>query len=149
LNKAEKKFAEWLDEREIAYWYVEQERKTKSKRLRSEDVKRPDFVVFVDNVGLILVDVKGYGPYAKADNFNVNSGEVVRYVRFGNKFKLSVWFVFSFEEVRFKTWYWIPVEDVMDCDLVVRSDEDSSFYAVPMDLFCQLGVDDGIGELFE
>lgn len=149
MNKAEKKFKEWLDERGVSYWYIDQNRNTKAVRLMHEGLKRPDFVVFLDDVGTLLVDVKGYGLYPKKENqINLNYGDVRKYSNFGVIYKKSVWFAVSHKDWGYKVWLWISVRDVRRLgEAVVRENEDDSFYALPMEAFCTIGVDDRLGKL--
>ncbi len=55
---AENKFKEWLNEKEIPFWYIHQEPDTFSNVFRKENVKRPDFIILIPNIGFILTDVE-------------------------------------------------------------------------------------------
>ena len=56
-NDSEQKFKEWLEYKKYSYIYFDQGQDTFSS-LFVNNVKRPDFLVLIDSIGLIAVDVK-------------------------------------------------------------------------------------------
>ena len=56
-EEAEAKFQEWLDKNNIPYLYIQQD-KEKFASFFKTGFKRPDFIILIPNIGLILVDVK-------------------------------------------------------------------------------------------
>jgi hypothetical protein len=66
MNKAEEHFKKWLDDRDYSYFFVDQTPDTFARFFKGV-TKRPDFIVVINRVGLIAVDVKDKVPHEKGD----------------------------------------------------------------------------------
>jgi hypothetical protein len=149
MDETERMFREWLDDKEIAYWYIHQDIDTFSDALRKVFVKRPDFMVLIPNFTFILVDVKYRKPAKEFADFRVDWEETKKYSNLQRVFNMPVWYVFSNESVHYKTWYWIAVSEVLvKGSLFLLEKEKKGYYAVEIERFHQIGVKDDLGRLF-
>jgi len=92
---AENKFKEWLNNNEIPFWYIHQEPASFSIVFKKENVKRPDFMILIPNIGFILTDVEYKEPARKYAEFQINVDETYKYCRMREKYRLNIWYVFS------------------------------------------------------
>ncbi len=148
-NVAEEKFIEWLEHKKYAYVYLEQSKETFSKLFRGI-AKRPDFFVLIDSIGLIAVDVKDREIYKDYETFVVDDKkDVQKLEEFERIFKIPVWFAFSNEEVSYRTWYWISLNNVLKIEPKPNSIKGELFRDIPITNCKTLGWNDGLGKLFE
>jgi hypothetical protein len=149
MDVTEKKFREWLDDKEIPYWYIHQDVETFSEALKRMFVKRPDFMILIPNFTFILVDVKCRKPPKEFADFRVDYGETKKYWNLQRLVNVPVWYVFTNEGVHYKTWYWIAVSEVLAKGIpFMLEGEEKGYYAVDMENFHQIGVKDDLGRLF-
>lgn len=103
----------WLDSHEIPFWYIQQDIESFSRGLKDHDMKRPDFMVVVPHVGLILVDVTRKKLAEKYEEFRLDEEEIKKLYNLQKIFNLQVWYVLSNEDYHYGTWHWIPVSKVV------------------------------------
>jgi hypothetical protein len=60
--QGEKEFNCWLKDNELSYLYIEQSKSTFSTLFKG-NVKRPDFLLLLESIGMLAVDVKNYTLY--------------------------------------------------------------------------------------
>ena len=113
MNKGEKAFKDWLDSKQYPYIWIDQSPESFPKFL-SGISKRPDFFVVIKNFGMIAIDVKERNKYK---DFIVDEKEITKYLEFERTVRIPVWFVFGKEDEKFKSWYWIPLTKVLECEL--------------------------------
>ena len=140
-------FQEWLDTNNFAYIYVNQDKETFS-HLFHGNVKRPDFLVLIDSIGLIAVDVKN------TKYFNGNAytlpieSELKRTLTFERLFRIPVWYAFS-DNQSFDKWYWINSLKVVEVgrEYVNRSTK-KTFYAILLSEFIEIADNKDFGRLW-
>ena len=142
---AENKFKEWLNEKEIPFWYIHQEPDTFSNVFRKENVKRPDFIILIPNIGFILTDVEYKEPARKYPEFQIDVEETLKYCKIQEKYKLNIWYVFSNAINHFSTWYWIPVSKVKE---IGEERKYRGYYGIPIEEFIIISKTQGINKLF-
>lgn len=149
LTTAEMKFQEWLEHKRYPYVNIEQSRETFSKLFRGK-VKRPDFLVLIDSVGLLAVEVKDKELYEEYETFAVDEkGEIQRLLIFERSFRIPVWFAFSNVGVGYRTWYWISLSEVLEkIPTNVSKKSGEEFRGVPIKECITIGWDDGLWKLF-
>lgn len=59
-NICEKKFQEWLNEKKYPYIFIDQSRETFSTLFGNVETKRPDFLLVLQQLGIIAVNIKDY-----------------------------------------------------------------------------------------
>jgi len=150
-NLAELNFKKWLDKHKIAYWYIQQDIKTFSPQLKNQFTKRPDFFVLLPNFGFILVDIKDKKSARKYQKFFINAQEVEKYINLQRIFNLQSWYVISNEKYHYKTWFWIPITNVVKTGLLFQpkgKPSSSNCYSVPLNQFVQVSDDDSLERVF-
>lgn len=95
----------WFAEKKLSCVAICQSKETFSS-LFSPHVKRPDFLVLLESLGLIAVDAKNYKLSAGVFTLELES-ELRRSVAFERLFRISVWYAYFDESAPGKSWYWI------------------------------------------
>lgn len=148
-REAEHKFKEWLDKHNIAYWYIQQDIETFSPSLKRYMTKRPDFMILIPNLGFILTDVEYKSPLEQYNSFPVDKKETEEYMNLQKFFNFQVWYVFSHKKFHFNTWFWIPVQRVLEIgEEYSKKDDKRGYFAVPVDKTIQLSGNEDMGVLF-
>lgn len=148
-NLAESKFKEWLDKCNIPYWYIDQSLESFSPALRKYFLKRPDFMILLPNFGLIFVDVKDKELAEKHEKIFIDGIEVEKYLSMQRTLNLQVWFVISNKNFHYKTWYWIPLPEIIRSGLEFDSSKSGQkAYAVPINEFVQVADTDNLERVF-
>lgn len=113
--EAERAFREWLDLNQYPYWYILQDEKWYSKGLKMiKGSKRPDFLILIPRIGLILTDVKNKPILKKHPGFHIDKEETDKYCHLKREFNQNIWFVLGSKTDYFNTWYWITAEKVRE-----------------------------------
>jgi hypothetical protein len=124
--RGEMLFKELLDQISIPYLHIGQSPGDHSLLLQEAKSKRPDFLVNIPQLGILLFDVKcrrkmGF-PNTKEKYFQVNLDEISRLGRLQKKLLLPVWVAFLDEGQIYHihdkkktkcTFYLAPVEDIL------------------------------------
>jgi hypothetical protein len=99
----EKALGAWLKQEGFSYLAVCQKPETFAPLFRN-DLKRPDYLVLLESVGMMAVDVKSNA--LSQDEFSLPyETEVRRTITFERIFRLPVWYAYQGEKKN--TWYWI------------------------------------------
>ncbi len=149
-KEAEGKFKEWLEKHRIPYLYIKQDIDAFSSVFK-EELKRPDFIILLPNLGFILVDVKYKKSSEREGTFPLDMYETRKFSSLQRKFNMPTWYVISNRALNYKTWFWIPISKVFEEGKYRRSISSKSrnpFFAVPIKEFIQLSDDDSLGRLF-
>lgn len=130
-NNSEEKFREWLDSKKYSYLYIDQNGDTFPEFFRGIS-KRPDFLVVINRIGIIAVDVKDKYPSfdqrgVKCFTLDENK-EVEKYLAFERLTRLAVWFVFYSAHDGYNTLYWVPLSKVLECK--IEKSNDGSFFRI-------------------
>jgi len=113
-NKGEEKFFKWLDNYKLPYIFIEQSKDSFAQVFKG-DVKRPDFLLSLENSGSFVVDVKNrelytsnYGSYLSLSTTKVDSP----YLEFEKIFNVPVWFAYV-DPNKKDNWLWISAKDAI------------------------------------
>ncbi len=148
-NVAEQKFQNWLDKHSIPYWYVQQDINTFSPALKKYMTKRPDFLVLIPNFGFVIIDVKDKEPAIKYEKFFINAKEVEKYINLQRLFNLQSWYVISSEKYHYRTWFWIPIVNIVKRGFTFETKEKKGIcYSIPISEFIQVSEDDSLERVF-
>ena len=151
MNTAEEQFKKWLDDKDYSYFLVDQTPETFARFFKGV-TKRPDFIVVINRVGLIAVDVKDKTPHEKGDYILDESHEIDKYLYFERLTRIPVWFAFSSDRDQYNNWMWIPLSKVMECPLRTTTAEygNRPFRAIPpSDCIVIQAKRDGIARIIE
>ena len=100
----------WLDRYNFGYVAVCQNKETFA-RLFNGVVKRPDFLVLVDSIGMIAVDAKHKDPRRNAYTLPYEE-ELRRAIMFERIFRLPIWYAYRGPDA--DTWYGISALKAME-----------------------------------
>ena len=141
-DKTNKNFRGWLNKHEIPYLYIDQEINTFSVALKKHTIRRPDFIIFIRNIGWFMVDVEYKRPAVKYAQFQIDLEETHKYIQFQENYNIHIWYVFGSELDHFHTWYWIPVSKVTESTTYKKQ-----YFGVSLKHFAAVTENHGIGKL--
>lgn len=102
---AEAALNKWLKENKLSYVAVCQAKDTFSP-LFTGDVKRPDFLLLFESIGLIAVDVKNYKLSGGGYTLKLED-ELKRSLVFERLFRIPLWYAYFDDTDGVESWYWI------------------------------------------
>ena len=103
-EQGERALNEWFHPQGLSYVHVDQRKETFAPLFR-DCVKRPDFLVLLESIGLIAVDAKNYT--LSRGEYTLRLEEEVRSVlAFERLFRIPMWYAYLSQENN-QTWYWI------------------------------------------
>jgi hypothetical protein len=142
----EQAMAEWLDKVGLGYLYVAQSPE-RFAGLFGDDVKRPDFLVLLDSLGLIAVDVKNYT--ANKGEYTLKfEKEVKKVVAFERIFRIPVWYAYLSKEDK-QTWHWISALKAVEVgEMRSRRDNGEKFLSIKMKEFVEIRGNTDLGKLY-
>lgn len=143
-------FQKWLDKSGLGYIYVNQEQKTFATLFKGS-VKRPDFLVLIDSIGLIAVDVKNFS-LSKYDNKSTYTlsmeEELKKTLTFERLFRIPVWYAYA-EKDKYSKWSWISALKAVEVGKLKHNKRDSKdFLAIDINKFIEIHDNDDIGKLW-
>jgi hypothetical protein len=148
-NQAEQGFQNWLDKHGIAYWSIKQSINSFSPALKENFTKRPDFLILIPNIGLIIIEVKYKKQATKHNKFFLNAAETDKYVNLQRRFNLQTWYVISNEDYHFNTWFWIPATKALESGFhFISKVTGTNCLSVPVENFIQVSSDDSLERVF-
>ncbi len=102
-EQGERDLRAWFDLNRFAHVAIRQDDKTFAHLFRKE-VKRPDFLLLVDSIGLLAVDAKFCARCAGGTALPLEA-DFSRALMFERIFRLPVWYAYRGDDA--STWYWI------------------------------------------
>lgn len=139
---------EWLKANNLAYLYVSQAAGTFAP-LFLENVKRPDFLVLLESIGLIAVDAKNYTLSVGGEYTLKLEEEVQRVMTFERIFRLPFWYAYRAEEEGRIVWYWISALKVVEVGRVRTNREtQEQFLAIKREYFERIERNADLGKLY-
>lgn len=146
-NEGEELFQQWLDEMKLGYLYVRQD-KDRFASLFKGQVKRPDFLVLIDSIGLIAVDVKNKALSRGEYTLGIDN-EIKPVLNFERLFRLPVWYAYC--NKRNNTWYWISALKAINSGIGnIRTNvkDKKPFLAIKLSEFVEIKQNEDIGRLY-
>ncbi len=146
-DEGEELFKQWLDEIELGYLYVRQDIE-KFASLFKGQVKRPDFLVLIDSIGLIAVDVKHKSLSRGVYTLEIDD-EIKPVLNFERLFRLPVWYAYCDKESN--SWYWISALKAISVgvgDERTNEKDGKRFLAIKQSEFVQIKHNEDIGKLY-
>jgi hypothetical protein len=135
----------WLDENKFSYLYINQDSES-FPRLFTNQVKRPDFLLLIDSIGLIAVDIKNYNIF-KDKHLSLNyESEFKKTLAFERLFRLPVWYVYKNND----EWLWISALKAIEVgEIKINSGTKEQFLSLHIDDFTVVKSNNDIGKLWE
>ena len=137
---------DWLQENGLSYVAICQSPETFAP-LFSGDVKRPDFLVLLESVGLIAVDAKNY---QQSFGYTLNlEPEIRRAITFERLFRVPFWFAYRCEEAGKTAWYWISALKAVEVGEVrTNSTTKEQFVYLELEHFERVESNSDLGKLY-
>lgn len=159
MNSEEKKkkgeegecsFKEWLDEHRLSYLYINQDREYFASFFK-DNVKRPDFLVLIDSIGIIAIDVKNY-TLLNNGCYRLDYEEEVRKVlSFERLFRIPVWYAYLSKDDGEHVWYWISALKAVEVGHIrnIKKDKaDKEVLFIEINEFVKIQLNDDLGKLY-
>ncbi len=143
----ERRLNEWMQAAGLSYLYINQAKEVFS-RIFHGNVKRPDFLVLLESIGLIAVDAKNRS--LDRGEFTLPlEAELKRVLTFERLFRIPVWYAYLHEEGGTSVWYWISALRALEVGQVrkeKRSGEE--FVAIKLEHFERVEKNEDLGKLY-
>ena len=144
-KNAEQDFLNWLDENKFSYLYINQDIESFSK-LFTNQVKSPNFLLLIDSIGLIAVNIINYTTF-KDKHLSLNyESEFKNTLTFEKLFKLPVWYVYKNND----QWLWISALKAIEVgEIKTNSETKEQFLSLNIDDFTIVKSNSDICKLWE
>jgi len=121
-DQGETELQAWFDRYGFAYVRIRQDDITFSRLFKQNEVKRPDFLVLVDSIGMIAVDAK-FKKLSRSGNQTLSfEAEVRKAILFERIFRLPVWYAYRGPDA--ETWYWISALKAFEVGVKYSKEKD-------------------------
>lgn len=131
----------WLNEQGMSYVYVNQDRKYFANLFQGE-VKRPDFLVLLEAIGILAVDAKNCQT-SDWGNHTLSHDELRKAANFERLFRIPVWYAFRYETEAGDVWRWISLLKALE----VGKDR-GDFRAIEIEDFAEVSSNADFGKLY-
>ena len=144
-KNAEQDFLNWLDENKFSYLYINQDIESFSK-LFTNQVKSPNFLLLIDSIGLIAVNIINYTTF-KDKHLSLNyESEFKNTLKFEKLFKLPVCYVYKNND----QWLWISALKAIEVgEIKTNSETKEQFLSLNIDDFTIVKSNSDICKLWE
>ena len=138
---------QWFKEQGFSYVAVCQAKETFAPLFCGE-VKRPDFLLLIDSLGLIAVDSKNYRYSGGVYTLNVEA-ELKRSVAFERLFRVPLWYAYYDETDGRPSWYWISALKAVEVgERRARNENREEFLAIARQHFEHIVTAADIAKLY-
>jgi hypothetical protein len=134
----------WLNTAGLGYLYINQSIDTFATMF-SGTTKRPDFLVLLDSIGIIAVDVKNH---KLSDNCYALplQDELEKVLTFERLFRIPVWYAYLGNEEK---WHWISALKAIEVGMKRQNEETKKEYIkIPLTEFVIISKNDDLGKLY-
>lgn len=137
----------WFQANGLAYLYVRQNPETFAP-LFKDFLKRPDFLVLLDSIGLIAVDAKNHSLW-NGDHYTLSmESELRRVITFERLFRIPVWYAYRHEEEGKVVWFWISALKAVEVGTICESDKTGDFLKIKLEDFEKIETNADLGKLY-
>lgn len=138
----ELKLAEWFGRSGLPYLAIDQERHSFFRDF-SGTLKRPDFLLLINSIGLVAIDAKNLEKFDGGFTFSLR-GEILRALNFEQSFRLPLWYAVLCDE----QWYWISLQKVVGVGRVRRNRHNKQpFLYVGIEHFAKVYLAKDLGQI--
>ena len=143
----ELRLKQWLDANKLSYLYVNQEEACFASMFQGA-IKRPDFLVLIDSVGLIAVDAKNHKLRDEGCYTLGKEDELKKVLGFERVFRIPVWYAYMDRE-NDDCWYWISALKAAEVGEERKNHTTKVDYlALPVKHFSEIRANDDLGKLY-
>lgn len=147
-NDGEKEFIYWLNQNDLPFLYVEQSVETFASRHFVDKIKRPDFHIVIQGLGVIAVDVKCQKFNDGYKTFTINHHETNKLKNYSTNFNIPIWLVFASRFKDIDAWHWINVNQVEKvAESRQNSKDNQQFYSIEVKDCKTLGITDRLAKI--
>lgn len=144
-KEAEDALNEWLKCIGVSYLYVDQKIETFAT-LFSDALKRPDFLVLLESIGMIAVDAKNC--QSSGGTYTVDQDDIRKGLAFEQVFRIPVWYAYYDREDP-TCWKWISLLKAIEVGVErVNGSNNSGFKAVKLKHFESISTNEDLGKLY-
>lgn len=146
----EKQFENWLNEHGFGFVGFQQNKDDLAHAFAGE-VKRPDHLLLIPQIGFIAVDVKNKKQSGGGFTMDID-GEIAKALEFERLFGVYLWYAFKDRYAKGNHWSFISAYDAYDAmthgEVRTNSSEGTQFLYIPMDHFQTVANMDDFQKLF-
>lgn len=144
----EKNLRAWLDAEGLAHVSICQHPETFAA-LFAGHVKRPDFLLLLESIGLIAIDVKNQTQSQRPVGYTLTLDvELRRAIAFERLFRIPLWYVYPCEESDQTAWYWISaLKALQEGDKRLNADK-VEFLIIALEHFERIVTNADLGKLY-
>lgn len=143
----EKQFEKWLNEHGFGFVGFQQNKDDLAHAFRGE-VKRPDHLLLIPQIGFIAVDVKNKKQSGGGFTMDID-GEIAKALEFERLFSIYLWYAFKDRCAKGDQWSFISAYDAMTHGEVrTNSSEGTQFLHIPIYHFQTVSNMDDFQKLF-
>lgn len=137
----------WLRREGFSYLYIDQKVDYFAPLFRG-NLKRPDFLVLLESIGLIAVDAKNYTSKNGTLTLKLEK-EVRRVMTFERIFRLPVWYAYLGKENDKEVWFWISALKAIEVGKVLlNAATKEEFLSIPIRYFEKIEKNADMGKLY-
>lgn len=137
----------WLNDNGISYLYIDQKSETFSP-LFGKALKRPDFLILLESIGLIAVDAKNYQLSGGVYTLNMEN-EFQKALTFERVFRIPIWYAYLGYEDDQEVWYWISALKAIEVGEVRKNQKSGdTFLAIKLEHFEKIMCNVDLGKLY-
>ncbi|KQR13825.1 MULTISPECIES: hypothetical protein [Xanthomonas] len=115
-------------------------------------VKRPDFLMLLESIGLIAIDVKNYVQFKHANQAYYSlpyESELKRAVAFERLFRIPVWYAYFNRQDAGQSFHWISALKALEVgEIKPARDDNPEFLSIGLEHFEHLHSGDDIARLY-
>ncbi|MDK1286270.1 hypothetical protein [Pseudoalteromonas umbrosa] len=138
-------FNDWLQSNNVSFLYIEQSEETFSTLFKNS-LKRPDFLILLESIGMIAVDVKNYKKYNNSYSLNLQS-ELIKSLTFERLFRMPLWYAYK-TDVKDK-WLWISALKALEVGTIkINRKTNEQFIMIDESHFASISSNDDLGKLY-
>jgi len=141
------KLTSWFQRNNMSFFPINQSPETFA-HLFSKNIKRPDFFVLLESLGMIAVDAKNYS--LSGGCFTLSKMEIKHAMAFEMFTRMSFWFAYlHIHNNGSIVWYWINVFRALDAGVSrVNGETEEEFLAIKKCDFLPIASQHDLGLLF-
>jgi hypothetical protein len=146
-QEGEQKLLAWLNAEGFAHVSICQHPGSFAT-LFAKDVKRPDFFLLLESIGLIAIDVKNQEPSRNGYTLTLDA-ELRKAIAFERLFRIPIWYVYPATENGETVWYWISALKALEVGQTrKRRDDQLEFVNIALRHFERLVSNADLGKLY-
>ena len=145
-DEGEKALNDWLNANGLSYLYIRQAEKDQPTLFRGV-VKKPDFLVLLESIGLIAVDAKNYR-LSRGEYTLGYEKEVKKVLAFERLFRIPVWYAYFGTDDTGPWWYWISALRALEVGERRKKGDGTEFLSIKIEEFCTIKTNADLGLLY-